>query len=313
MSQFPHRGFRFGVQVSKETTAKGWAELARRTEAAGYEVLTMPDHFTDQLAPIPALMAAASATTTLRVGALVFDNDYKHPVVLAKELATIDLLSEGRLEIGLGAGWMISDYEEAGIPYDSPKVRIDRFIEGVAVIRGAMAEGSFSFSGDHYTITNYNGQPKPVQARPPLLIGGGGKRVLSYAAREADIIGINGTMTAGVVGPEALSTMTAESVDEKVAIVAAAGAHRINDIEMNIRTFFVKVTNDRAATVDGISSMFGVSKDMIDASPFALIGSVEECIEQLLERRERWGFSYTIVGAENIDECAPIVAALRGK
>ena len=313
MSQFPHRGFRFGVQVSKETSATGWAELARRTEAAGYEVLTMPDHFTDQLAPIPALMAAASATTTLRVGALVFDNDYKHPVVLAKELATIDLLSEGRLEIGLGAGWMISDYEEAGMPYDSPKVRIDRFIEGVAVIRGAMAEGSFSFSGDHYTITNYNGQPKPVQARPPLLIGGGGKRVLSYAAREADIIGINGTMTAGVVGPEALSTMTAESVDEKVAIVAAAGAHRINDIEMNIRTFFVKVTNDRAATVDGISSMFGVSKDMIDASPFALIGSVEECIEQLLERRERWGFSYTIVGAENIDECAPIVAALRGK
>ena len=313
MSQFPHRGFRFGVQVSKETTAKGWAELARRTEAAGYEVLTMPDHFTDQLAPIPALMAAASATTTLRVGALVFDNDYKHPVVLAKELATIDLLSDGRLEIGLGAGWMISDYEEAGMPYDSPKVRIDRFIEGVAVIRGAMAEGSFSFSGDHYTITNYNGQPKPMQARPPLLIGGGGKRVLSYAAREADIIGINGTMTAGVVGPEALSTMTAESVDEKVAIVAAAGAHRINDIEMNIRTFFVKVTNDRAATVDGISSMFGVSKDMIDASPFALIGSVEKCIEQLLERRERWGFSYTIVGAENIDECAPIVAALRGK
>jgi probable F420-dependent oxidoreductase len=313
MSQFPHRGFRFGVQVSKETSAKGWAELARRTEAAGYEVLTMPDHFTDQLAPVPALMAAASATTTLRVGALVFDNDYKHPVVLAKELATIDLLSDGRLDIGLGAGWMISDYEEAGMAYDSPKVRIDRFIEGVAVIRGAMAEGSFSFSGDHYTITNYNGQPKPIQARPPLLIGGGGKRVLSYAAREADIIGINGTLTAGVVGPEALSTMTAESVDEKVAIVAAAGAHRINDIEMNIRTFFVKVTNDRAATVDGISSMFGVSKDMIDASPFALIGSVEECIEQLLERRERWGFSYTIVGAENIDECAPIVAALRGK
>jgi probable F420-dependent oxidoreductase len=258
-------------------------------------------------------MAAADATTKLRIGALVFDNDYKHPVVLAKELATMDLLSDGRVEIGLGAGWMMSDYEEAGIPYDSPKVRIDRFIEGVAVIRGAMADGPFSFSGDHYNITNYNGQPKPVQKRPPLLIGGGGKRVLSYAAREADIIGINGTMTAGVVGPEALSTMTAESVDEKVAIVAAAGAHRLNDIEMNIRTFFVKVTDDREKTIEGISSMFGVEKEMIDASPFALIGSVESCIEQLLERRERWGFSYTIVGAENIDECAPIVAALSGK
>ena len=313
MSQFPHRGFRFGVQVSKEATAKEWAELACRSEAAGYDVLTMPDHFTDQLAPVPALMAAANATTTLRVGALVFDNDYKHPVILAKELATMDLLSDGRVEIGLGAGWMISDYEEAGMPYDSPKVRIDRFIEGVSVIRGAMAEGPFSFTGDHYTITNYNGLPKPVQKRPPLLIGGGGKRVLSYAAREADIIGINGTMTAGVVGPEALATMTAESVDEKVAIVAAAGAHRIADIEMNIRTFFVKVTDDRAKTVEGISSMFGVSKEMIDASPFALIGSVEECIQQLLERRERWGFSYTIVGGENIDECAPIVAALSGK
>lgn len=313
MSQFPHRGFRFGVQVSKETTAKGWAELARRTEAAGYDVLSMPDHFTDQLAPMPALMAAASATTTLRVGALVFDNDYKHPVILAKELATMDLLSDGRTEIGLGAGWMISDYEEAGIPYDSPKVRIDRFIEGMAIIRGAMADGPFSFAGDHYTVTNYTGWPKPVQSPPPILIGGGGKRVLSYAAREADIIGINGTLTAGVVGPEALSTMTAQSVDEKVAIVAAAGAHRLNDIEMNIRTFFVKVTDDRAKTVQGISSMFGVDEEMIDSSPFALIGSVDSCIEQLLERRERWGFSYTIVGAENIDECAPIVAALRGK
>lgn len=316
MPQFPHRPFRFGVQASNASTAQEWAELAKRVEGAGFDVLTMPDHFTQQLAPVPALMAAMDATTTLRTGALVFDNDYKHPVVLAKELATMDLLSDGRTEIGLGAGWMISDYEQAGIPYDSPKVRIDRFVEGLRIIKGVMNDGPFSFSGEHYTITNYEGFPKPVQKPcPPILIGGGGKRVLTLAAREADIIGINGTLTAGVVGPEALATMTAESVDEKVAIVAqaAGAAGRLADIEMNIRTFFVKVTNDREKTVDGISSMFGVDKDMIESSPFALIGSVDYCIEELIARREKWGFSYTIVGGENVDECEPIVAALRGK
>jgi len=314
MSMFPHRPFRFGVQVSHASSAKEWADLARRSEDAGYDVLTMPDHFTNQLAPVPALMAAADATKTLRIGALVFDNDYKHPVVLAKELATMDLLSDGRTEIGLGAGWMISDYEQAGMTYDSPKVRIDRFIEGLAVIRGALGPDTFSFSGDHYTITQYNGLPKPVQQPlPPLLIGGGGPRVLGFAAREADIVGINGTLTSGVVGPEAISTMTAASVDEKVALVAKAGAHRLSEIELNIRTFFVKVTDDRASTINAISSMFSVPAELIDTSPFALIGSVDACIEQLLERREKWGFSYTIVGAENIDECAPIVAALRGK
>ena len=314
MTMFPHRPFRFGVQVSHASSAQEWAELARRSEDAGYDVLTMPDHFTNQLAPVPALMAAADATTTLRIGALVFDNDYKHPVVLAKELATMDVLSDGRTEIGLGAGWMISDYEQAGMTYDSPKVRIDRFIEGLAVIRGALGPDTFSFSGDHYTISQYNGLPKPVQQPlPPILIGGGGPRVLGFAAREADIVGINGTLTAGVVGPEAISTMTAASVDEKVALVAKAGSHRLSEIELNIRTFFVKVTDDRASTINAISSMFSVPAELIDTSPFALIGSVDACIEQLLERREKWGFSYTIVGAENIDECAPIVAALRGK
>jgi probable F420-dependent oxidoreductase len=311
---FPHRPFRFGVQVSHASSAKEWADLARRSEDAGYDVLTMPDHFTNQLAPVPALMAAANATTTLRIGALVFDNDYKHPVVLAKELATMDLLCDGRTEIGLGAGWMISDYEQAGITYDSPKVRIDRFIEGLSVIRGALGPDAFSFSGDYYTISQYNGLPKPVQQPlPPILIGGGGPRVLGFAAREADIVGINGTMTAGVVGAEAISTMTAACVDEKVALVAKAGSHRLSEIELNIRTFFVKVTDDRASTINAISSMFSVPAELIDTSPFALIGSVDACIEQLLERREKWGFSYTIVGAENIDECAPIVAALRGK
>ena len=302
------------MQASRATTAKEWADLARRAEAHGYDVLTMPDHFTDQLAPVPALMAAADATTDLRVGALVFDNDYKHPVVLAKELATIDLLSEGRLEIGLGAGWMISDYEESGIPYDSPKVRIDRFVEGLRVIKGTMGDGPFSFSGDHYTVTNYNGQPKPLQKPcPPVLIGGGGKRVLSIAAREADIVGINGTLHAGVIGTDAVATMTASAVDEKVAIVAEAGAHRLADIEMNIRTFFVKVTDDRAGMINAVAGMFKIPAELIEDSPFGLIGSVDSIIETIHAARERWGFSYFIVGGENIEEIAPVVAALKGK
>ena len=308
------RPFRFGVQASKAATRADWAELARRAESTGYSVLTMPDHFTDQLAPVPALMAAADATTDLRIGALVWDNDYKHPVVLAKELATMDLLSDGRLEIGIGAGWMISDYEQAGMPYDRPGVRIDRFEEGIAIIRGAMAAGPFSFSGTHYTVTNYEGFPKPVQAPcPPILIGGGGKRVLSIAAREADIIGINGNMHAGVVGPDAIASMTAEAVDEKVQIVQAAAGDRAADIEMNVRVFMVNVTEDRDSTVDFLAKAMSVEQKMVESTPFALIGPPAKLIADLLERRERWGFSYIIVGGDDIESFAPGVAELAGR
>lgn len=307
-----HHPFRFGVQVDKANSGADWAELARRAEGHGYSCLTMPDHFGDQYAPVPALMAAAAATTQLRVGALVFDNDYKHPVVLAKELATIDVLSEGRLEIGLGAGWMISDYEQSGMPYDSAGVRIDRFVEGVQIIRKAMEPGAFSFSGTHYTITDYDGLPKPVQARPPLLIGGGGKRVLGIAAREADIVGINPSMHAGRIGPEAIAGMTAESVDEKVAIARAAAGDRVGQIEWNIRAFLVNVTADGESARAGMAKMVGVEQSMIDNSPFALIGPPDELVERLIERREKWGFSYVIVGGADIEAFAPVVAKLAG-
>ena len=314
MSQSPAHPFRFGVQASKANTLDLWVDLAHRCEDKGYSCLTMPDHFDDQLAPVPALMTAANVTTTLRIGALVWDNDYKHPAVLAKELATMDVLSDGRLELGIGAGWMISDYEQMGIPYDAAKVRIDRFVEGLKVIKGAMAEGPFSFSGDHYTITNYNGTPKPVQAPcPPILIGGGGKRVLSIAAREADIVGINATMSAGVVGQHTFSTMTADVVDEKVAIVRDAAGARFNNIELNIRAFLVNITDDAKQAASGIASMLGVEQQMVEESPFALVGPTSKLIEDLLERRERWGFSYVIVGADDVDSFAPVVAALNGK
>lgn len=274
----------------------------------------MPDHYDAQLAPVPALMTAADVTTTLRIGALVWDNDYKHPAVLAKELATMDVLSDGRMEIGIGAGWMISDYEQLGIPYDAAKVRIDRFVEGLHVIKGAMAAEPFSFSGSHYSITNYNGTPKPVQGPcPPILIGGGGKRVLTIAAREADIIGINGTMSAGVVGPDAISTMTAAAVDEKVDIVRRAAGNRMADIEMNVRAFLVNVTDQPDSAMEGIASMMGVDTAMVAETPFALVGPPNKLIEDLQARRERWGFSYIIVGADDVEAFAPVVAALAGR
>ncbi len=226
------------------------------------------------------------------------------------------MFSEGRVEIGLGAGWMISDYEQVGMQYDRAGVRIDRFVEGLAVIKGVMAEGPFSFSGEHYTITDYDGLPLPIQRpHPPVLIGGGGKRVLSIAAREADIVGVNATLHAGVIGPEAIATMTAEAVTDKVAIVASAAAEagRVDDIEMNIRTFMVSVTDDRAGQIAGIAALIGSDESLVEESPFALVGSPDKIVDDLLARREQFGFSYVIVGPDEIDSFAPVVAELAGK
>ncbi len=311
---FPIRPFRFGVQLGTTTGRAHWIDQARRVEELGYSVACLPDHFTEQLAPVPALHSILENTTTLRAGALVFDNDYKHPVVLAKELATMDVLSDGRVEIGLGAGWMVSDYEQTGIPYDRAGVRIDRFEEGLAVIKGCLAPGPFSFEGEHYSISGYDGLPLPLQQpRPPIVIGGGGRRVLSIAAREADIVGVNGTLHAGVIGAEAVETMTITAVTDKVAVVAEAAGDRLADIEMNIRTFFTTVTDDRAGTVSAIARMIPVDDEVIADSPFSLIGSVDKIVEDLLARRAQFGFSYVIVGGDVFEAFAPVVARLAGK
>jgi probable F420-dependent oxidoreductase len=288
--------------------------MARRIESLGYSTMTMPDHFTGQLAPVPALQCAADATSTLRLGALVYDNDYRHPVVLAKELATMDILSDGRVEIGLGAGWMVTDYEQSGIPYDPPGVRVSRMIEGLHIIKLALGPDRFSFSGDHYTITDYDGSPKPVQTLPPVLIGGGGPRVLRFAAREADIVGINGTLTSGAVDGSTFASMTADAVDEKVGVVrdAATEADRLDGIEMNIRAFLVDITDDVEAAIETLSQFTGAPPQVIESSPFALVGPPEQLIDLLRARRERWGFSYVIVGQNDVETFAPVVAALSG-
>jgi len=308
------RKFRFGVQVSTASSGEEWAAIARKAEDLGYSTLFMPDHFGDQLAPVPALMAAADATTTLNVGALVFDNDYKHPVVLAKEMATIDILSGGRLELGIGAGWMTTYYEQSGIPHDRAGLRVDRMVEGIAVLKGMFADGSFDFQGEHYTITGMDGLPKPItKPHPPILIGGGGKRVLGIAAREADIVGINPNMHAGEVGPDAAADAVAASADKKIAWVKEAAGDRFDDIELNCLTFMTMVTDDRDDFAAKVAPVFGIPPAEVMDVPHAFIGTVDQICDDLEVRRDRWGFSYFVVQADGLDSMAPVVARMTGR
>jgi probable F420-dependent oxidoreductase len=304
--------FRFGVQLSQGDSHAEWRDKARKIEDLGYSTLFMPDHFGEELAPMPAIAMAAAHTTTLKIGALVFDNDYKHPAILAKESATIDVLCDGRLELGIGAGWMRTDYDQLGLQYDPPAVRVDRFEEALHVIKQCFTGEKFTYLGEHYRITDYASWPKPANPHLPILIGGGGKRVLSIAAREADIIGVNPNLRAGEVGLEAAQDSLAGQTDKKIGWIREAAGARIDDIEIQMRFFITKVTDDRMSLAKAMAPGFGVSPEEALASGAALVGTETEIIDELHQRRERWGLSYVIVGAENIDEFAPIVAKLTG-
>ena len=305
--------FRFAVQTSNAPTREDWAAKARRLEELGFSTLLMPDHFTDQLAPVPALMAAADATTTLRVGALVFGNDYRHPVVFAKEIATIDVLSGGRVEFGIGAGWMQTDYDASGMTYDRPGLRIERLQEAVAIFKGAFGDEPVNFAGKHYTITNYNNLPKPAQKpHPPIMIGGGGKRVLSYAAREANIISVNFNLAQGAVNREVMATGDATATEEKIRWIREAAGARFDEIELNVTVFVAIVTDDREKMAERIAPGFGMPPAEVLASPHALIGSVDQIVDTLQERREKYGFSYVAFSGDGYEALAPVVKKLAG-
>jgi probable F420-dependent oxidoreductase len=306
------RRFRFGVQTSIASSGEEWASLARQAEDLGYSTMFLPDHFGDQLAPVPAMAAAAAATTDLRVGALVFDNDYKHPVVLAKEMATIDVLSGGRVEVGLGAGWMISDYEQSGIPYDEPKVRVDRFEEGLAIITGLLGPDPVTFEGTHYAVTGLNGLPKPIQAKPPILIGGGLKRMLSIAGRHADIVGINPTIPNGAVDADAARSGLADLTDQKLQWVKDAAGDRYGDIEINLLNYACIVTDDRDQVANDFAPLFGISPEDLLEFPHALVGTVDEICESIERNRDRFDASYIVVQRDAMEAMAPVVARLAG-
>ncbi|HUV10464.1 MAG TPA: TIGR03621 family F420-dependent LLM class oxidoreductase, partial [Acidimicrobiia bacterium] len=270
------RKFRFGVQATADTSASDWRDFVRKVEDLGYSTVFMPDHFIDTaLAPMTGICFAAAFTESLRVGHLVLGNDYKHPAIVAKEAATVDVLSDGRLEFGLGAGWMRTDYDALGLPYDSPGTRIERLAEALAVVKGAWGEGPFDFSGEHYTISGYDGLPKPTQSpRPPILVGGGGPRLLRLAGREADIVGINPNLRAGEIGPDALKNAAADVTTQKIGWVREGARDRFDDLELQIRYFIAAITDDPQRLGEAIGSSMEMTADELLRSGTALVGTV---------------------------------------
>lgn len=309
----PRRPFRFQVSTGAVPDARGWAELARKAEDLGYSSLAIADHLDEQFAPLPALMAAAGATERLRLTPLVLGNDYRHPAILAKELATLDLLSDGRLEIGIGAGWMTSDYEQAGLVLDPPGTRIARLAESIEVLQGLLGDGPVHFDGVHYTIHGLTGHPRPVQRpHPPFLVAGGGRKVLSLAARVADIVGININLAAGVidgrVGPDA----TEAALVQKLGWIRDAAGDRFEHLELHVRTQVAMVHDSPRAVAEMLAPALGIGVDDALASPHALVGSVDSIVETLQERRERHGISYVCWHDDALETLAPVVARLAG-
>jgi probable F420-dependent oxidoreductase len=308
------RKFRFGVQTSRAESGREWREKARKMEALGYSTLYMPDHFVDSLlAPMVGITAAVAATESLRVGTLVLGNDYKHPAIVAKEFATLDVLSDGRVEAGVGAGWQRSDYEALGLPYDSHGTRIERLGEALAILKGPWGPGPFSFDGRHYMITDYDGIPKPVQQpRPPILVGGGGPRLLRLAGREADIVGINPNLRAGELSSDAAKDTVASMTKQKIDWVREGAGARFDDLELQIRYFMCVITDDRRGLAESVAPTFGLDPDEALEAGVTLVGTVDECCDILVGRRDEWGVSYIVLGEDQFEAFAPVVSRLAG-
>jgi len=307
------RPFRFGIQCRGPADMAGWRALAQKAEGLGWSTLTVADHFVDGLAPIPGLMAAADATSVLRVGTMVLANDYRHPVVVAKEAATLDVLTGGRFELGIGAGWMTTDYEAAGIPLDPARRRVDRLEEAISVLKGLWRDGPLTHDGEHYRIEGLDGSPRPTTpGGPPIMIGGGGPRVLRLAGRAADIVALNVNLRAGVIDDRAFPDGTPTATDRKVAWVREASGDRAGEIELQVRVHLAMVTDDREAVIAEVAPAFGLTPAEARETPHALVGTVDQICDQLIERRDRWGISYLGLSQDHLDPFAPVVARLAG-
>ena len=293
------RPFRFGVVEAQAPSRAAWVSIARRIEELGYATLLIPDRANvGSLAPTPALAVAASATTSLRVGSYVFCNGYRHPVLLAREAATLDLLSDGRFEPGLGTGVSSSEFEQMGIPFGSAGARLEQLAETLQIMKRLFTEEVVSFTGKYYTIREMKGYPRPVQKpHPPILVAGAGERMLKLAAREADIIAIGSKITAQGVNP------TDATLEQKIAWIKEAAGDRFADLELCQTIFDLEITDSGTArsSQPGGWSIPGRSL------------TTEQAVAHLLELRERYGFSYLQVSAGQVENFAPVVARLAGK
>jgi probable F420-dependent oxidoreductase len=307
--------FRFGVNVGPARSRAQWAEKARLIEALGYDVLTVADHLSDLFAPMPALLAAAAATTTLRLGTNVLNNDLRHPVMLAREAATIDLLTDGRLMLGLGAGYMRSEYDEAGLVFDRGGIRVERLAESVRIIKALMSGEPCTFAGQHYHVSGHKIYPLPVQRpHPPIMVSGNGQQLLTLAAQEADIVGLSGiTFRRGGTAPD-LSGWNAAGAEERIGLIRRIAGERVTGLEINILVQRVVTLDDRHRAAEELARNWNRpdAREILE-SPHVLIGPIERIVDDLLARRERWGISYITIFETDLHAFAPVVARLAGR
>jgi probable F420-dependent oxidoreductase len=321
------RPFHFAVRASRPGSELSWRDMACRAEDLGYRTFLMADHVAGPgvamertghppggLAVAPALMALADATTSLRVGSRVSCIDYHHPVVLAKEMATIDLLSEGRLEVGLGAGWLGGEYEALGIPFDAAGERIERLGEAVALMKNLFAGGQVTFRGKHFHVEGFEGAPRPVQLpHPPIAIGGGARRILQLAGRVADIVSFNYDNQSGLLGAAGVRSGGAEHTLQKLEWVREGAGDRFEDLEIEIGIYFAAVTREPLALAEELGTTFGLSTSEIMAHPHALFGSVDALCDELERRREVYNISYVSIPEDQAVAFAPVVQRLAGR
>jgi probable F420-dependent oxidoreductase len=309
--------FTFLADAFDVSSARELGERARAAEDLGVTTFVLPDHLVGQPAPVPYLAAVAALTDRIRISAFVHNNDLRHPAVLAQELATLDALSEGRLDVAIGAGWNEAEYTAIGIPFDPVRVRQARLAESVTVLKGCFGPDPFSFSGTHYTITDYDAQPKPVQQpHPPFFIGGGGRTTLELAAREAQTVGLAPRILRGGV-PDPRS-FTWAATEEKIGWVRETAGERFDDLTLNVYPSFwpVTVTDDLDAEAEKVAAAMkersGIEltvPEVID-SPHIFIGPHGRFVEKFTELRDRLGISSFLIG--DLDQLGPVVERLAG-